>query len=832
MVVRRRLVEMLDCGVRRAVTLVCAGPGWGKSTLVASWAEARAASGPVAWLTLSAQHNESPAFWSDVMMALRMAGVDEAGFDAAHLRSGLAGLPAPVVLVLDDFHELTDPRVVGELSVLLHDPPPALRVVVISRGEPSLPLHRFRAAGDLTEIRARHLAFRATEAAELPVVHRQRLPVLDLAELLDRSEGWVVGLQLLAGVLAEDGGPVNGEIRAITDYLLREVVAMLPVKTRMFLLRTSVPESVCGPLADALTGDLSGRTLLERLERADAFVTRDPARPGWFRYHPLLRDALRHQLDLDGPGTEPALHLLAAQWYARERLILDALRHAAAAGDWPLFGRICVEHAMIGILSGERGPLVEVLRQVPAERHADTPELALCAAAVRYDSGDRGGAAVMMALVRSPSGLSPSTGMTLRLMEAGLRLWRPGDMPGLVDAATDTLRRLAGFRLDELPSLLQFRAVALDEKGSGLLWMDQPDHADRYLWAAATAARSVGVTLIEISALSHLALLVYLQGSLREATEFVNSALDLARRTGFETSAQAGLGYLTLALIELEYARVAEAQEALRNGLHAGGEEPSATLSVVSAVVRAGLLIMSGEPAAARALLGRARAEAPPTLNAPLLERWVALTESEADLALGSPREVIARYRPAPARGTLTPAEQVCLARAHLAVSDHQEAEGLLARVRQGTNHVAVATAWIATAFSADAEGHGNRSIDALSHAVLAAEREGIRRPFRRFDERRMAALLDRRRWLDEHELPGEGVLGPDGSAQPPADVLSERERDVLRYLPTVLTAGEIAGNLNISINTVKAHMRAIYRKLGAARRREAVVRARQIGLI
>jgi LuxR family maltose regulon positive regulatory protein len=119
---------------------------------------------------------------------------------------------------------------------------------------------------------------------------------------------------------------------------------------------------------------------------------------------------------------------------------------------------------------------------------------------------------------------------------------------------------------------------------------------------------------------------------------------------------------------------------------------------------------------------------------------------------------------------------------------------------------------------------------------MLIAEREGIRRPFRRFDQRRLAVLLDRRRWVEEHTTPPAAAVVPrEPGAEPPArtlDVLSERERDVLRYLPTVLTAGEIAGNLNISINTVKAHMRSIYRKLGAARRREAVVRARQLGLL
>ena len=854
LVSRRRLAEMLDAGVRRAVTLVCAGPGWGKSTLVAAWAEARAGSGPIAWLTLGPQHNDPRAFWSDLVMALRIGGAVPCGSDlerldfgdrvspetAHRVASALDALPAPVVLVLDDFHQVDDARVVGGLAALLHDAPPALRLVLISRGEPSLPLHRFRAAGDLTEIRARHLAFRAPEAAELPALHRQRLPVEELTGMLDRTEGWVVGLQLLAGVLAERGSANRGEVRAITDYLLREVVAGLPPKIRQFLVRTSVPDTVSGELADALTGESHGRRTLERLESANAFVTRLEARPGWFRYHPLLRDALRHQLALDRPGAEPELNLLAARWYAGEQSTIDALRHAAAARDWAYLGRLAVERAMVRVLSGDRGEFLGLLRQIPPDLHTTSPELALCGAAVRYDAGDRIGVANMLRLARTLADeratVAPSTDLTLRLMEAGILYWRRGRMPTLIEAASDTLKRLTAYRLDELPSLLHFRAVALDEKGCGLLWTDRADHADRYLWAAATAARGVGASVIEISALSHLGLLAYLQGALTEAGEFVRAALDVARREHFETASQASIAFLALALIQLEGDRVTEAQESLRSGLHAGGDEPAAAPAVLAVLVRSQLLLSSGEPGAARSMIRQAREEAPVSLVASVLDRWMWLVESEADLALGGARDVVVRYDRPAARGVLTPSEQACLARAYLAVGDHASAERLLGRVRQGADHVAAVTAWLATAFAADAEGHSNRSIDALSRAVLIAEREEIRRPFREFDPRRLAVLLERRRWVDEQTAPT--AAGPVPAmrdapeANGSAEVLSERERDVLRYLPTVLTAGEIAGNLNISINTVKAHMRSIYRKLGAARRREAVIQARQLGLL
>jgi LuxR family maltose regulon positive regulatory protein len=145
--------------------------------------------------------------------------------------------------------------------------------------------------------------------------------------------------------------------------------------------------------------------------------------------------------------------------------------------------------------------------------------------------------------------------------------------------------------------------------------------------------------------------------------------------------------------------------------------------------------------------------------------------------------------------------------------------------VREGPDAVSAATAWVVTALIADARGHARLSADALARAVRRAEAEGIRQPFLKFDDKRMAALSERERWLHSDIVPTSPIVVLD-------DPLSTRERDVLGYLPTVLTANEIASDLNISVNTVKAHMRSIYRKLGAVRRREAVVRARQTGLL
>jgi LuxR family maltose regulon positive regulatory protein len=246
------------------------------------------------------------------------------------------------------------------------------------------------------------------------------------------------------------------------------------------------------------------------------------------------------------------------------------------------------------------------------------------------------------------------------------------------------------------------------------------------------------------------------------------------------------------------------------------------------------LLIDRGDAIGARAALRQAWADAGPGLVSPLLTRLTALAESDIDLALGEPGAVVGRYG---GGCQLWSSEQLCLARAYLAGPRNTEVESLLGVARAGSDRISAVTAWVLIALTADARGHGGQAGEALQRALTLAEPEQIRRPFRYLDAPRVLALAERRQWLTQpHDPAGESVLaeitGELPAVVPLALPLSERELEVLQYLPTMLTAGEIAENLNISVNTVKAHMRSIYRKLGAGRRREAVVVSRQLGLL
>ncbi|MFC4066610.1 LuxR C-terminal-related transcriptional regulator [Actinoplanes subglobosus] len=837
---RPRLIGLLDTGVQRAVTLICAGPGWGKTTLAASWAAARSKGGPVAWLTVDAQHNDPCRFWADLLTALRATGavpVPPDGPPADALRTAVAALAGPVVVIIDDLQAVTDARVLDILAEVLRRHADRLRFVLVTRREPDLPLHRFRVSGGLVEIRPGDLGFQLDEAGLLTLARGRTLGPKPLAEMVRRTEGWPAGLRLLL----DTPDPVAAE-EALDQYLIREVLPGQDDRVRQFLLRTSIPNRVCAGLADALTGESGGQQTLEQLARHNLFVER--AGTGrWFRYHPLFRAALRRRVARRWPGEPARLHRVAAAWHERDGSALSAITHAADAGDWDLLARYVVRRGLPLFTSADRPQFVEVLQRIPPERFATSAELAVCEAILVYAHGDHAAmprnVATVEALLADRDGTTRmEIGAALAVLRATTVLrWR-GDMNQLVDAGTSLLDQLSRLSFEQMPVLPQYRAMMLNCKGAGLLWTGRLDHADRYLWAATSSARTAGVPLFEINSMALLAQLAFVQGSLREAWEHADAAEEVARRIDVQYRMAVGPAYLARALIESERGRESEAEEQLRSGLHALGEKPEVAQAVLAGLVRVRLLTDRGEAAAAGATLARLSTQITPPVAVPLLGRLLALADAEIRLMIGDPAVVIARYR---GRANLLPAEQLCLARAHQASGDLAVADILLSRIRDGSDRVSAVGAWILTALAADTQGRSSVASEALARALATAEPERIRRPFRTFDAQRVLVLAERQQWLTELRSPGGGGGGvlaeitgeiPVISGGPAAGPLSEREIDVLQYLPTVLTAAEIAENLGISVNTVKAHMRSIYRKYGVGRRREAVVVARQAGLI
>ncbi len=571
LVVRQRLVDRVAAGAKGPVTLVIAGPGWGKTQLVASWAKIDP--GPVAWVSLDSHDNDPVVFWSYLLAALRGTGEVPAGstLDGLSLSApiaedqlqrimvGLAALPRPVTLVLDDWQEIRDSNLVDSLAAMLRHALP-VRWVLISRSDPRLRLQRMHADGGLTEIRTDELAFTPAEADELLQKADVGLPAAQAQALMERTEGWAIGLRLAVQFAARPGyaeriAEFAGDERTVAEYLVDEVLRNMPADGQRFLLRTSVAERICGELADVLTDRTDGQRQLEALERANAFVVALGPGHRWFRYHALLADLLRHQLLLDEPDLVPQLHRRAARWYADRGEALEALRHAARAADWQLLAELVVSMASMRAVSAERQALAAVLAEIPAgELHA-TVELRICAALKHFIARDYSAMAHDMAQARAmlegqDLGSRRRMVVLLRTMDL-VRARVEGDMQGIVDAATDLLAWVPDAQAPVLPAAAEYEAAALTNRGHALLWLGRTDEAEQDLRAGRAIAEDAGLELTLVNALGCLALLELDQSGCRTASSTARRALDIAEPRGWTGLLQTAVVYLTLAAIHI-----------------------------------------------------------------------------------------------------------------------------------------------------------------------------------------------------------------------------------------------------------------------------------------
>src|SRR4051794_11683950 len=384
---RARLhAPLLDNAATR-LSVVVAPAGWGKTTLLSQWAHDPAETRGVVWVSLDETDDDPVRFWTYVLTALQR---DVAGLGPAALRAQstpglepvdlalptllneLAAVDTEHVLVLDDFHLLRSPGVHESLEFLLAYLPPALRVVIAARADPPLPLARLRARGELTELRAADLGFRADEAgALLTAVGGPKLDAVDAAALRDRTEGWAAGLQLAALTVrdaerpAEAAARLDGAQRHILDYLSLEVVDRLDAEQRDLLVRASELERLSGPLCDAALDRTGSAAVLDALDRADLFVTPlDPQRR-WYRCHRLFRDVLRRRLAAD-PDERGRVHAWAADWFLARGHVAEAVGHRMAAGDEEGAAELLRSRVPTFLERGELAVHLQLGRQLPA----------------------------------------------------------------------------------------------------------------------------------------------------------------------------------------------------------------------------------------------------------------------------------------------------------------------------------------------------------------------------------------------------------------------------------------------------------------------------------
>ncbi len=622
---RPRLVERLNVGLKsgQRLTLIAAPAGYGKTTLLAEWINTKDEGGGqkdektysvdpscfspppsgVAWLSLDAQDNNAPRFWSYVIAAFQTIPKTNLGpqtlqaleaapvFDSQTLLTFLLNdvtvLDHEIILVLDDYHVISNPAIHADMTFLIEHLPQQLHLVIATRSDPFLPLSRLRARGQLTELRMDDLRFTAEEtAAFLNEVMNLDLTVRDVLALEARTEGWIVGLQLAALSLQgrSDRSALvrtfSGSHRHILDYLGDEVLAQQSEAIQQFLLQTCILERLSGSLCDAVLNASASQAILEHLEQANLFLVPLDDERKWYRYHPLFADLLRVKLAQTCPDRIPALHRRAAQWHEANGNASEAVRYALAIPDYAYASRMVADYGRRIYHQGHLRKLVEWLQALPAEFIRQSPPLSIAYSWTLFARGDVDGI---------PPYLDEATNAYQQMVAAGtLPITHPEfniamQQVSLLKAVVARHHGDVATALDEIeqviPLVPEFRArlgARVADTGltacnlqMGLTYVVAGDwkQAEEYLTRVSAPAWACGNFSALAQATFELARLRLRQGRLSEAEAICREELSLAEQPAYADYPAFCLIHLALADVLRAQKRWDEASTHLQRGL-------------------------------------------------------------------------------------------------------------------------------------------------------------------------------------------------------------------------------------------------------------------------
>lgn len=856
---RPRLFDLMDRAIRHRLTAVIAPAGAGKTLLVATWL--RAANRRAAWVTLDERDNDPMVFWhylvdglERAMQGARLPHVPAQRLDDAfgHFMNVANQLDAPLVMVIDDVHLLTNREVLDRLGTLLRHGPDHLRLILVGRDEPALPLARLRVAGEVADLGFADLICTPDEARDLFHQLGVGAPDHEVETIVERTEGWMTGLQLAAlwwHAQPSEGRhfrDFTGTARIVADYLHDEV---LPADDdiREVLLQTCVLHTLNGDLADSLTRRRDGARVLDRLERENALVTAVDPRRRWFRYRPLLREYLRGQLDRLMPDEVAGLLGRAAHWYAAAGMTVEALQYAAEAKDWEYVAALLVSDGDRTVDLGVDTKTAALLDRIPEPQVTGDPRVAEVLARARLRAADPDGAEPYLKVVdRTTEGFWTNKDQQIahELRRAELRLLQ-GCLRGevsAVDVSSAQASLAVAAEADDFHRNRPAAGATAFQLALAQLWRGEWLAARYSLERALREGRPAEVA----AARAWYAVTSAAEGRLADAEDSLDElAATTAADNGIPLVAtgDTSLHRLTNALISLQRDRVDEAFQLLHPAAFPPMPPGEPPLAEAAALTRARILTIWGEFAEVRNELRLARRGATMLHGrishaADIAEFELLLREGDLD---GANKALLAAVTAAPIEDMAV--HTVSLGRLHLAEGQPKLALAAVRACLDGTSvettlldvigaHLVAASAYRSLGQHAVAKDH-------IEYALSFAERDGLVRVF--VDAgRTVRALLtvmvppdgpyagQRATILHHFETqsarqPGRGTRNV---------TLTASETAVLQYLPSHLTNEEIAEDLCVSINTVKSHLRSLYRKLSAAHRREAIAQARQLGLL
>jgi len=890
LVSRPRLVERLNTGSDKTLTLIAAPAGFGKTTLLSEWIPQSHSC--VTWLSLDDADNDPTRFWTYFISSLQGLRPD-IGKAALALMQSPQSTPIPSILttlineitafpdsfslVLDDYHVIEAQQIHEMLVFLLDHQPVNMNLVMTTRIDPPLPLARLRARDKLTEIRANNLRFTEKEISDfLTTALGLELRAEEITALEERTEGWIAGLQI-AALSMQGRDDISGFIQAfsgshrhILGYLADEVIDQRPKGTLHFLLQTSILDRLCGPLCDAVTGNSDGQEILENLEHANMFITPLDDEGKWYRYHHLFGEVLRARLQQNQPNLLPDLHSRASQWFQEHRYIPEAVIHALAAEDFNQASNLIEQTSRTMWQRGEVRTLQNWLDALPPDIRRARPQLCLARAWGSLAAGQI--AEVESSVLETEDALdsiAEADAKPLRAQVDALRSTLAGYRQDNVQAI-----ELAKQALTHLPEEDHFlRGQLAHTLGRAYLSRGELSAASQKLREAATFSLHAGDLSTANLALSALGAELEAQGRLREAAACYQQAIQAIQKDGRPLPVTAASGaYGWLGRILYEWDQLDSAAQCANQGLELSRPFKASGGMFICHLVLTNILMARNDISGAIDSLQEA--ETAVRSDAMLLKtslRMVEAVRAQLCLAQGNIEQaalwasVYEHDLNLPSSGDWPGIRQLgsmfdfecqTLIRFKIARTQWGEALRLLTRlqtlVESGARKGSLIKILILRSLVFKMQENPAESIAALERSLFLAESEGYIRIF--VDEGELMRLL-----LLDYQSTIKRNAG-DGADREPARLLtysnkliaafpqpasaekrkhenliepiSERELEILQLIAVGKTNQEIAEILVIAVSTVKSHINNLYGKLGTNRRTEAIAIAREKGLL
>jgi LuxR family maltose regulon positive regulatory protein len=866
---RPRLIAQLDAATQVPVTIISAPAGFGKTTLVCAWrATGTGKDFSLAWLSLEPSDNNLERFLTYLLAALAELhpGLERNSIIGLPLRqmhsleviltpliNDLSDITTPFALVLEDFHYIHDERVLRSIAFLVDHIPPALRLIILTRVDPSLPLARLRAHNQLAEIRAADLRFDRSEASQfLNEVMRLDLSHQEIEALETRTEGWITGLQLAALSLRGYDRPkisefirtFSGSNRYILDFLSEEVIKSQPANVQTFMLRTSILDRLSASLCNAVTQSNDSQKYLEQLEQSNLFVTALDQDRQWYRYHHLFADLLRNRLRHSHPEILPELHRRASAWYREDGQFAEAIQHANSVQDYALATSIIEQAAnALNMISGW-GQVLHWIQSMPDEEVYSRPNLALLNAwgLVLTDQTDQVESLISYVeqyLDDNPKGAS-SQSWAGQITVIGARL---AYLKGEFESAISYSQRATDLIATGELTIRYFLLMTL---GLSYVSVGKLSEASQALEKAYQYSVEIGNPVAELEAIGTLAEVQEVQGYLHQAVETYRRILKSA---GDRVDLSVLSAHYHLGNVLYEWYQLKQAQHHLEICLSQAEALHHPEAGLLASLWLARVALAQGESDRAAELVlsvEKETAKKAETIVSPYITGFISMLKLSLGVqveAASSSSKNLSLPQEIPYTSFLySKLEYLTQVRLMLSLNHITEAESLVNRMFPVAETIGdtgcVIELLALKALVLQRQGQTTSAMMALTQALQRAHSESFIATFVNLGAP-MAELL--RRAKNQEILPDfvsrliALIQKQETSTLPePAliEPLSQRELEILSLVAAGNSNQDIADELVIAIGTVKKHISNIYGKLGVQNRTQCVLRAQELNLL